>query len=182
MAAARSASNTCASCQQLGCMGRYRSPDCSLQTISVMNFDPWCLLPARNSCEKMPDIEKGRGTATTGPWPAQLAWWCVWSPRSPSRDRLAGEAAGTSQPAFLLPRTAIGGAWWKGEPDLDQQEWAPLTGTTSPLKGWRPSMFICTGNMPGAILPSVMLLCHLQGRATPSEAKPASEGTRRAIQ
>lgn len=87
-----------------------------------------------------------------------------------------------SQPAFLLPRTAIGGAWQKGEPDLDQQEWAPLTGTTSPLKGWRPSMFICTGNMPVSILPSVMLLCHLQGRATPSEAKPASEGTRGAIQ
>lgn len=96
MAKARSSSEVCISCQQLGCMGRCRSPGRSLQTTSAMNLDTPCLLLARNSCENTPDMKKGRESAPAGPWPAQLARWCVCSPWSLFSDRMVAKAAGST--------------------------------------------------------------------------------------
>lgn len=98
----RSDSNTRICCQQLGCMGRCRSPDCSLQTIAVMNFDPWCSLPARNSREKMPDIQKRRGAAKTG---ASQHSWHGGVCEAPGTCPGPGwwEKPLAPQPAFLLP-------------------------------------------------------------------------------
>lgn len=126
MAETRSATNTYVSCEQMGCMGRRRSPGCSLQTNSLMNFNPQCSLPARNSCEKTPDKKTGRGAATTGPQLAQLVWWCVWSPRSPSRDRLVGEAAGTTT---CFPSPTRGNS--QGTVEEGSQTWNKSSGLCS---------------------------------------------------
>lgn len=180
MAKTRSATNTYVSCEQMGCMGRRRSPGCSLQTSSLMNFDPQCSLPARNSCEKTPDKKTGRRPATTGPQLAELVWWCVWSPRSPSRDRLVGKAAGTTT---CFPSPTRGNS--QGTVEEGARPGAKAVGYAQVnccITEQLEIIDVYLYRKYGCFHSAFMLLCHLQGRATPSEAKPVSKWARSAIQ
>lgn len=178
MAEARCSSEFCISCQQLGCMGRWRSPGCSLQ-ISVMNLDPLCLLLARNSCETTPDMKKDRETATAGPWPAQLAGWCVWSPWSLSRDRVVEEATG-SMTCFPPPTQDNSQVMVKGRARLGTKTVGCTHEnycTTEQLEITDVYLYGKHGSFHFAF---VLLRC-LQGRAAPSEDKPVSNWARWAI-
>lgn len=178
MAKARSAPEVCISSQQLGCMGRCRSPGCSLQT-TVMNLDPRCLLLARNSCENTPDMKKGRETATAGPWPAQLAWWCVWSPWSLSRDRLVAETTGSTS---CFPSPTHGNSQVMGKEGA--RPGTKAVGCTH--ENYCTAEQLETADVylygkHGSFHFAFMLLHCVQGTAAPSEDKSVSNWARRAI-
>lgn len=179
MAKARSCSEVCISSQHLSCMGRCRSPSYSLQTNSVMHLDPLCLLLARNSCENTPDMKKGRETATAGAWPAQLAWWCVWSSWSLSRDRMVGEAAGSTT-CFPSPPHDNSQVMVKGGARLGTK----TVGCTHENYCSTEQLETTDAYLWGkhGCFHSAFMLPHcLQGRATPSEDKPLSSWARRAV-
>lgn len=123
-------------------------------------------------------MKKGRETATAGPWPAQLAWWCVWSPWSLSRDRLVGEATGSTT-CFPSPTHDSSQVMVKEGARLGTKTVACTHENYCSTEQLFTDVYLCGKH--GCFHFAFMLLHCLQGRATPSEDKPVSNWARRAM-